>query len=168
MCDRMLAYELEGVVIDTENTGFDAVCLQTVKYVRDAIYTAPKAECAPRIAELEHALVDTRENSRMWAQRCHDLEQAKLRVSDDVRDGEAFRYMIEVAKVAGFASITEAIATARRLREANHVQLVAIYQTSWSDSGSIWGDVPKEAYDIYRDFGYKRARIVYAARDAEH
>lgn len=32
-----------------------------------------------RIKELEHALADARENSRMWAQRCHDLEQAKLR-----------------------------------------------------------------------------------------
>jgi hypothetical protein len=50
---RMLAYELEGVVIDVEQGGggFDTVCMSTVKRVRDALYTAPQAECAPREAQ---------------------------------------------------------------------------------------------------------------------
>jgi hypothetical protein len=33
-----LAYELEGVIIDAERSGFDAVCLDTVKRVRGTLY----------------------------------------------------------------------------------------------------------------------------------
>ncbi|MDP9652074.1 hypothetical protein [Paraburkholderia caledonica] len=36
--DRSMFYELEGVVIDaTQGHGFDGVCLNTVKRVRDAL-----------------------------------------------------------------------------------------------------------------------------------
>lgn len=49
---RMLAYELEGVVIDVEREeggGFDAVCLNTVKRVRNALYDASKSNLAAPI-----------------------------------------------------------------------------------------------------------------------
>lgn len=37
----------------------------------------------------------------------------------------------------------------------------AIYQTGWERPPNQWGDVPKDAYDDYRSFGYTRRRIVY-------
>ena len=40
---RRLAKELEGVIADVEEgDGFDDVCLDTVKYVRDALVMASK------------------------------------------------------------------------------------------------------------------------------
>jgi len=34
---RMLYYDLQGVVLDVEREGFDNVCLNTIKRVRDAL-----------------------------------------------------------------------------------------------------------------------------------
>jgi hypothetical protein len=49
---RQLVYELDAVVIDAEKGGgFDAVCLDTVKRVRDAIGSAPTIGAAPPAAE---------------------------------------------------------------------------------------------------------------------
>ena len=40
-----LAKELDGVVVDVEEgDGFDDVCLDTVKYVRDQLAASPKRE----------------------------------------------------------------------------------------------------------------------------
>lgn len=36
-----------------------------------------------------------------------------------------------------------------------------IYQTGWPTPETVWGDVPKDAYDSYTDFGYTRRRILY-------
>jgi hypothetical protein len=55
---RMLAYELEGVVIDVEREdggGFDEVCLNTVKRVRNALYDASKSNSGQAEAALEQA-----------------------------------------------------------------------------------------------------------------
>lgn len=41
-----------------------------------------------------------------------------------------------------------------------------IYQTGWPTPETVWGDVPKDAYDTYTEFGYTRRRIVYAAPQA--
>ncbi|MBC8741692.1 hypothetical protein F6X40_34590 [Paraburkholderia sp. UCT31] len=50
---QMLAYELDGVIIDTENSGFDDVCLRTVKRVRDALEVASAGEARMPLAEAE-------------------------------------------------------------------------------------------------------------------
>jgi hypothetical protein len=48
---RMLGYELDGVIYDTEHDGFDEVCLNTVKRVRVALATAPPSTAAPVVPE---------------------------------------------------------------------------------------------------------------------
>ncbi|MDN7703310.1 hypothetical protein QZM15_33025 [Burkholderia sp. AU44665] len=37
-----------------------------------------------------------------------------------------------------------------------------IYQTRWETPATVWGDVPKDAYDDYQSYGYADRRIVYA------
>ncbi|KXU82443.1 hypothetical protein CI15_33455 [Paraburkholderia monticola] len=39
----------------------------------------------------------------------------------------------------------------------------AIYQTGWPSPENVWGDVDKQTYDTYEQFGYTRRRIVHAA-----
>ena len=52
---RRLGSELEGVIADVEQgAGFDDICLNTVKFVRDALYTL-SAEIAELKAELAAA-----------------------------------------------------------------------------------------------------------------
>ena len=36
-----------------------------------------------------------------------------------------------------------------------------IYQTGWPTPETVWGDVSKDVYDTYTEFGYTRRRIVY-------
>ena len=36
-----------------------------------------------------------------------------------------------------------------------------IYQTGWPAPETVWGDVSKDVYDTYTEFGYTRRRIVY-------
>jgi hypothetical protein len=48
---KRLGYELDGVIIDTEQAGgFDAVCLRTVKRVRQALAVLAKQDAAPTSA----------------------------------------------------------------------------------------------------------------------
>jgi hypothetical protein len=41
-----------------------------------------------------------------------------------------------------------------------------IYQTGWPTPETVWGDVSKDVYDTYTEFGYTRRRIVYLGSPA--
>lgn len=64
----------------------------------------------------------------------------------------------------GWNACLDAIGKARAALASPSVvsEPLAIYQTGWSNQETVWGDVPKDAYDTYTEFGYTRRRIVYA------
>ena len=69
-----LAKELDGVIADVEEgDGFDDVCLDTVKYVRDQLAASPKREWQGLTdEERAECLDDTDWNGVDW---CPDLKQ---------------------------------------------------------------------------------------------
>jgi hypothetical protein len=61
------------------------------------------------------------------------------------------------------ADLIEQQATQIAELQASAITAEPIYQTRWGRPETVWGDVPKAAYDDYQSFGYVARRIVYTA-----
>jgi len=69
---------------------------------------------------------------------------------------------LKAEKAEQAARITALESERDALLAAAGKEAVAIYQAGWPTPETVWGDVPKDAYDNYAQLAYTRRRIVYA------